>query len=184
MTLPHEDPERKKVLALYALLILTVVMTLVPHLAFVVVSTVLLVAVLALAYVVRAKALPDGLAANHMTYIIRTIWLSSGLAVVTTGIASALLIYRMDETPVQPCTQKLAEHVLGNSQALESTDIAGLASFLDPCMEPFMQANMGALIMALVIAAGPLLFYVALRMIKGVSRAHGGYRVAHPQAWL
>lgn len=184
MTPPHPDPERKKVLALYALFVLAVVMTLVPHLVFVAVSTVLLLAVLVLAYMVRAKALPDGLAANHMTYLIRTIWLSSGLAVVTTGIASALLIYRMDEAPVQPCTQRLAEHVLGESQSLENSDVAGLASFLEPCMEPFMQANMGALIMALVIAAGPLLFYVALRMIKGVSRAHGGYRVANPLAWL
>lgn len=178
---PHDDPEKKKVLNLYAALGISLMLTFVPSAIVAIVSAIFFVGVLAAAYRIRGKVDDHGLAGNHCTFIIRTIWIGSLFSLVTIALASVFMLPQIDYTPFQACADEVmgkgADYVAGLSQA-------EIARMSEPCMDDFYNANWNTIIMAGLIAGGPILIYFGMRFAKGLSRALKGYRIADPKAWF
>ena len=125
---------------------------------------------------VRAKAAPDSLAANHMTYVIRTVWIFTGIAAVTIAAASAYVVTAYNIAPLQPCVGRLMSAAdAGQSVAAEA---------IEPCLVPFMKANSRVLLLGAVIGGGLPILYLVYRLARGVERAAKGYRIANAKSWL
>ncbi len=87
----HETPaEQKNVTRIYGALVAGTFLSVLPSIMLALVGTGLLLGVLIAAYVIRARAKdPDSLSGNHMTYLIRTFWVSGlilGIGMAAAGI--------------------------------------------------------------------------------------------------
>lgn len=181
MSEEHPDPGRGKTVALYTAFGASLLLMVVPHAVAAAASLVLLLGVLIAAYIVRGKNDEDSLAGNHAVFIIGTIWISGFFALLTMIAASFYMLPRVDNAALQPCMQNL----LNNYEALmQNQDIAALSAMLQPCMHDFVQGNYRLFLVSLLIAAAPVLLYIAVRFTRGLARAIGGYRVAKPRSWL
>lgn len=157
-----------------------VLFSLVPHWAAAIFSTILIIGSVAGAYGARSKHKNDFFIQSHTTFLIRTFWLGSGLAAVTMLIGGALLVAMIDHTPLDPCIQNLAS--LADPSAL--ADMSGLEQIFGPCYGPYMQANMNAFIICGIIAAGPPLLYVLIRLMSGIRALQKNQDISAPMAWL
>src|SRR5690606_25938824 len=117
---------------------------------------------------------------NHCTYIIRTLWISGFLTLITMIIASAYMLPRINNAPMEPCMSG----ILANADNLQSAGIAELSALLQPCMGAYLQVNYNVLMISMLIGAGPVLLYFLYRFMRGISRALGGYRMASPKSWF
>jgi uncharacterized membrane protein len=157
-----------------------VLFSLVPHWAAAVFSTVLIIGSVAAAYGARSKHKYISFMQSHTTFLIRTFWLGSGLAAVTMLTGGGLLVAMIDHTPLDPCIQNLAS--LADPSAL--ANMSGLEQIFGPCYGPYMQANMSAFIICGIIAAGPPLLYVLIRLMRGVRALQKNQDIPAPMAWL
>lgn len=177
---PH-DPHRATVLNLYAAFAVSLILSLMPHGILALLALIFMIGVLIAAYIVRSRVEPETLAENHATYIIRTIWIGSLLAAITTSIGGAIMLSDINYEPFMPCADRLAA---------QGMDFAANASFAQvweltsPCFDAFINANLNTLIMAGAITILPVLAYFAVRFVRGLSRAIKGYRLAKPRAWF
>ncbi len=166
------------VLRMYAAFSASLVMTFIPMAIFAGLAMVLFIGVLMAAYHLRDKAGDGGLVENHMTFIIRTIWIVSLFGVFTILAGTAYLIPLIDYAPMDPCMYKLMN-------ALDMYgDLAAMEKLCEPDIRAFITANMNALITATVISGGPLVIYLVYRLAKGLSRALKGYRIQDPKGWF
>ncbi len=175
------DPQRKMVLNLYAAFAVSLILTLVPHAIIAIVAAVFFLGVLIAAYLIRAKAEDDSLAQNHATYIIRTIWIGSSLAVVFIGIGAAYMLPNIDYSTFQPCSNKLMSMGL---EYAENATYAQVWELANPCFDLFIKDNWSILIVTGIIVILPILIYFVVRFVRGLSRAMKGYRIAKPKAWF
>jgi len=67
---------------------------------------------------------------------------------------------------------------------MESAGVIDIYALTEPCLGNFIDENKVLLINTTVIAGGPIVLYMAFRMIKGLMRAHKGYRLANPKDWF
>lgn len=177
----HPDPQRKPVLNLYAALAVAILAGLTPSILLALVGLVFLAGVLAYAYRLRARSEPEGLAANHATYVIRTIWIGGVLALLTTTIGGVIMLTDIDYTPFDRCAQSIT----GQAETLATNpDFALIWQLTSPCMDEFLHVNMRGITIAGLAAIVPVALYFALRFIRGLSRAIKGYRIANPKMWL
>ncbi len=174
------EKEKKALLQIYGALGASLILSVVPTIAAAALSLILLTGVMIAAYVMRKKHEIGSLSANHMTFIIRTIWISSLFAIVTMTIGCAYLLAFIDNTPLSPCISHLMN--LGTQAA--SMDMMALMRVFDPCLDDYTTINMKAFIVSGFIAAAPILIYFLVRYVRGLSRAMKGYRVAKPLSWL
>lgn len=177
---PH-DPHRKAVLNLYAAFAVSLILSLMPHGIIALLALLFMIGVLITAYIVRARAETDTLAENHATYIIRTIWIGSLLAAITTTIGGIIMLTDIDYGPFAPCADQLAAQGMDFAANATYAQVWELAS---PCFDPFINANLNILIIAGSITILPILTYFAVRFVRGLSRAIKGYRLAQPRAWF
>lgn len=178
---PHDDPEKKKILNLYAAMGISMALTIVPNPMVAIVAGIFFVGVLIAAYFIRSKVEIHGLAGNHCTYIIRTIWIGSFFSIITMTVASFFMLPQIDYTPFQVC----ADTMMSKGDAfLANASNAQIAELSQPCMNDFINANFNILVYAAIIAGGPILIYFLYRFTKGLSRAIKGYRVPDPKAWF
>lgn len=180
---PVIDANQKKIVRLYGAFGAGLVFSMVPLWSAAIVSATLIAGVLIMAYVVRTDTEHGSLSENHMTFIIRTIWIGSLFALITTAAASLYFFKTLDNAPLQPC----ADAIL--SLASGMTEPAAMERIIDnfmamPCWANYWQKNIMIFITGGVIAAGPILIYFAIRYIRGLTRAMKGYRVANPKAWF
>jgi uncharacterized membrane protein len=177
----HPDPDQKKIVRFYGVFGLCIIMMVIPHMWAAALSIIMLLYVMFAAYYLRAQRPEDSLLTNHMTFVIRTIWISGLLGLVTLTAGCAYLLKGINNAPLEPCINQF----LGvNQTGATITDMAQLDRIFMACMDNFVQANLQVLIISLLISGGPILLYMVVRIARGLSRAVKGYRVAKPKAWF
>ncbi len=169
------------ILALYALLGISMVLSVAPNIWAALMSFVLFFVVLIAAYVVRGDAETDSLKHNHATFVIRTLWISAFFSILTTIAATAYMMSGIDYTPFEPCAESLANQGL---TWLERAGPMEIYALVEPCSQNFVDTNKTLFINAIIIAGGPILVYMFYRIIKGLARAIRGYRLANPREWF
>lgn len=174
-----QNKEQKAINNIYALLCVSLLMGFIPIMTAALLALLMFTGALIGAYVIRSKADEHSLAANHMTFIIRTIWIASLFALISTAIASAYLLPNYDNSMLMACADQVVQN-LGSGM----TDPVLLEEKLKPCMDDFMQANKSVFIIATIIAATPIVVYMGYRLAKGLSRAVKGHRIGDVKAWF
>ena len=174
------DPNQRKILRLYAAFGAALVLSVVPFILAALLSMILIFGVLIAAYILRTDTTPGSLVENHMTFIIRTIWIGSFLALLTMTAGSIYLFQTIDNTPLDPCLQPLLD--IRSGQTL--IDPYAVFNILRGCFDNYWVANIKTFIISGSIAAGPVLLYFIVRYARGLARAMDGYRVANPHFWF
>lgn len=177
----NDDPEKKQILNMYAAFGISLILSLVPSGMAALVSLIFMVGVLIAAYVIRSKVEEHGLAGNHCTFMIRTIWIGSLFSLITIGLASLFMIPRIDYASFQPCAEAMASK---GTEFLASATQAEIMALSEPCLDSFMSANWNTFTIAAIFGVGPILIYFVVRFVRGLSRATKGYRIADPKAWF
>ncbi len=171
--------EQKKIVRIYSVFGLSLVASVIPEMTAAFFSLILGIGVLITAYTVRSASAKDSLTENHMTFIIRTIWIGSFFA-ISSMIAAALYLFAvLDNMVLIPCVERFA----GTGVPVES-DTALIMDMFGECFQTYWATNKQPLIIGGIIAAGPVLIYFIARFVRGITRASRGYRVANPKAWF
>lgn len=173
--------EKKTVTNLYALMAVSILLTVVPHIAAGVLSLIFFAIAMGKAYKLRKSSEAHSLGENHATYIVRTIWISLLWVFVFTVFGSIYVFFEIDPLPLQACMNAILDQAGGDPSNM---DAANIALMLEPCMANFLEMNRGVFIAGLSVSAVPALLYIAYRFIKGLSRAGKGYRLADPKGWF
>lgn len=165
----RQSKEQKTITNIYAVMTVALIMSFVPLAAAALFSMIMFTGGLIAAYTIRKKAEAGDLAANHMTYMIRTIWISSFYALLTTSLAAVYVLYYYDPTPVHVCAQDMMNGTLANMSA---------------CIDRFIAVNGRVFTIGGLMAAGPVVLYFIYRLIKGISRASKGHRIGNVKGWF
>ncbi|MEZ5814908.1 MAG: hypothetical protein R3E13_09380 [Alphaproteobacteria bacterium] len=177
-----EQPTGQKyILNLYAAFGVSLILAVLPFMAAAFLSLVFFMGVLIGAYALRKRAGDCSLSENHATFIIRTLWISAFLSLVTTVAATAYMMSGIDYSTFEPCANSLAHK---GPTWVESAGTMEIYAVIEPCIESFISFNKALLTNALLIAGGPVILYMAYRMVKGLSRAVKGYRLSDPKGWF
>ena len=169
-----ENKEQKIVTNIYAVFCVSLLMMLVPLAQAALLASLMFIGIWIAAYVVRSKAEENSLTEDHMTYIIRTIWITSLFSLITVAIASAYILSVYDRSMMLNCA--------GNVTAEAS--MQAIQNAFAPCMDEFLHENMAYFINGTVVAAGPLVIYLAYRLAKGITRATKGHRIGDTKNWF
>ncbi len=168
------DGEQKKVTNIYAMLCVSLMLSFLPMATAAGLSLMMFAAVLIAAYTLRGRAPQGSLVSDHMTYIIRTLWISGFFALVTMTIACIYVIGVYDPSSIEPCAEAV----------MNATDQAAVKAAFQPCFNEFMSVNMKHFLVGAIIGAGPIVIYLAYRIAKGVTRAIKGHRIGDIKAWF
>lgn len=173
--------ERRQVINLYAAFGVALILSLVPSVAVALIALLFITGVLVAAYYLRRKAAEESLLENHTIFIIRTIWISALISVVTIAAGSAYMIPRIDHVAFGPCANALAQKGPEYAQTASFEEVYKAA---EPCMEAFLDMNYRLMMGTAIMMALPIIFYLLFRYGRGLSRAIKGYRIANPKGWL
>jgi len=165
--------EQKTITNIYAALSVALLMTFIPLVSAAACALVLFIGTWIAAYMIRGRAGHDSLLANHMTYIIRTLWITGLFSLPTIGIATVYILSTYDPNPLLNC--------LGY---ITTTNMGAIQAAIKPCMHDFVQNNIGYFINGTIIAAGPLVIYLVYRLAKGTARAAKGHRIGNVKNWF
>lgn len=169
------DPEQKTVIRVYAAFTASIFLGVVPHPLFAAMTAILFAGTLGAAYRIRRRAAANGLAENHMTYLIRTTWIMTALAAAAMLAAAGYFLMSYDDSALYRCADLIrGEAKAGDSQA----DMIGL------CANDFVDDNMRTLLVAGLIGGAPVVAYLVYRLFRGLERALKGYRIARVKSWL
>lgn len=166
------EPDRPILLKLYGAMAASVILQCLPVPALQLAGMALMTAALAGAYVLRARRAPQSLAHNHLTFLIRTVWIG-GLFLAVGFAGACAWFYAVGD---HAAIENLTAAVLDGARVGPEQVRAALESYKD--------ANLRLLIIASVFAAAPAVLYVWLRLIRGAARAARGYRMADPARWI
>ena len=162
-----------RILQVYAALVASVVLSFVPYGNVELVGFVLFFAAWIAAYVFRTRNKDEeSLVNNHMTYIIRTVWIASLLLSLGFVFWLAWFYAAADHSAYQLMINQILQGAQVNEAEVEET------------LQGYIQANLLLLIMISTLTLGPGLFYFIYRMANGLSRAIKGYRIAKPKGWF
>ena len=177
-----ETPQgQKTILNLYALFGVSLILSILPFASAAVLSLVFFLGVLIAAYVVRKNSEENSLKENHTTFIIRTLWIAAFFSLVTTAIATGYMMAGIDYSPFNPCANALADKGVAWAESASTMEVYAI---IQPCVNVFIDFNKTLLINSVLIAGVPLILYMAYRMVKGLSRAIKGYRLANEKSWF
>lgn len=181
----HTDPEQKPTLIYYGVFGTGLILSMVPSLQAALAALLLITGVLIAAYIARSNAKNDGLLENHMTFIIRTIWIATMFSMLTTAAGTAYMMQHIDYSPIYTCMEQSLNI---SQQILMSADTAQLIALgekiANVCLPDFVNGNMRTFMNATLIAGGPILLYAIYRFVRGLSRATKGYRILKPASWF
>ena len=175
------SPEQKKLYNLYALFGVSLILCFIPYVSAAILCLVFFIWLMVAAYVARNKAEEHSLVHNHSVYIIRSLWVGAVITVITMLFASLYMFANIDYGAFNPCAESIA------GKGIEALEAMGYGEFYEmsrPCIEDFIALNYNTLIIAVGIAAGLPLVYLAYRLFKGASRAMKGYRLPETTSWL
>jgi len=165
-----QDNEQKTVKKVYGALAASLLMAAIPHILAVMAVIVLFMGTLIAAYIIRKKSMPDSFSFSHMTYIIRTIWISSFIGTLSTLAATIYTLPLVDNEPIYNCIDSLPSSF---------ADIN-----IDECATKFIDANLSVFITGTIIAAAPIVIYTLWRLYKGGSHALKGLPITKPKSWI
>ena len=178
---PAMKEEKKSVLNLYALLGVSLILSILPSMPAAVLSLLFFLGLLITAYKVRKKAEDKSYEENHATFIIRTLWIGAFLSLITMAAATVYMMANIDYSLFNPCTDSLVNK---GAEWLESASFSDVYPLVQPCIEGFVHANRTLLMNCVLIAGGPVIAYMGYRLLKGVVRAKEGYRIANEKGWF
>ena len=173
--------EKKPVLNLYAVLGVSLILSVVPSVPAAMLSLIFFLGLLIAAYRVRKNTKDKSYVENHATYIIRTLWIAAFISLITTALATIYMVARIDYSLFNPCADSLVNK---GAEWLESAGFNDVYPLVQPCIEGFINANQTLILNSVFIAGAPILAYMAYRLIKGVLRAKGGYRLSNEKSWF
>jgi len=165
-------PQAKNILTVYAVLAGSILTGFVPKLLFALLAMVLFSAALSMAGSRRRKAdiADDTYISGHMTYIIRTIWITCLVGFFSTIAASVYVLSAYNPELLNQCMNDMMAGTVGPDVAI--------------CLKNFAEGNWPILLNGTVIAALPLGLYLALRMGRGLNAAFGDKPITNPKTWL
>lgn len=173
------DKTRKKILTVYGLLGASLVVSFIPKMAFAYLAMFLFVATLLAAYIYRAEDKAEGLLSQHMTWIVRTVWIASLFALPTIGLAIAYMIPQIDYSLMNACVQEVSAQL-----DPDNPDYAALDAMIQPCMDDFLHHNQIVFFIAMLIGGGPLVLYMVLRGYRGLSAFRAGRDIPNLKGWF
>ncbi len=136
------------------------------------VGLVMTLLILIAAYIMRSRALEDGLVHHHMTFIIRTLWIYSAIASVSM-MAAAWLIYTKGD---QSVFTRLQDQAMAGIIPTEDDMRAMEAEYLS--------TNRGLIVESYLTCMFPALLYLVWRVSRGASRANRNFRVQNLRSWI
>ena len=167
---------KNKIIVCYNGVILSLCLSIHPNMWVQVPAQVIFLVIFVLTYMFRSKAEDKSLLDNHMTYLIRTIWIGS-------------LFFCIGFIPGCIWFWEAGEHSLMLDYV---ADMMG-GAYLDPLvaqaayeemMKQYMAVNKDLLIKIGIITLGPSLAYMLYRMVKGLLRGAKGYRIMNVESWF
>lgn len=167
-----QTDEQKAVLKLYGAMAASVALQCLPAPILQAGGMALMLGALTFAYGLRRKSSPDTLAHNHMTFLIRTVWVSALFLLAGFAGASVWFYQVGDHGPIHAAVDKVLSGLILDESSLFSL------------LEEYKDLNFRALVLASVFAAAPPVLYFGLRIAKGFSRAARSYRIANPNQWF
>lgn len=161
-SLPHPsaEKEQKQVNRIYAALAAMIIFSCLPLAVLQVVAILLLFYVMGSAYILRSKYGEDSLVHNHMTYLIRTFWISSLFFAIGFVAAGFYLSGKLD---------------LAAIEEMSNTMLTG---------QFVVTENMKLLAVVSLVSMGPSMIYFIYRVAKGLSRALRGHRMGNVKEWF
>ena len=176
------NKEQNNIVMLYGALWATIILLLIPKMAFAIVGSILLIILLIVSYIIKKKSSNDSLSHNHTSFIIRTIWFGAFiLPVITITIAIIYLMPNYDPYAMSPCGIELAEYL---STHPADTSMNTLYGYIYPCMEGFMRDNGNVFLTSGLIAALPVLIYLVYRLLKGTIFSLKNKLITKPKSWI
>lgn len=166
------DTGHKSILRLYAAMAAAVVLQCLPVPVLQIVGVVLMLGALGRVYSLRRGADPESLVFNHMTFLIRTVWISALFLLAGFAGASVWFYQVADHSTIHAAVDSVSSGAI-----FDEAQIVGV-------LETYKDANLRLLILASVFAAAPAVLYFMFRTVKGLSRAARGYRIASPKGWF
>ena len=163
----------KQITNIYAALTVSLFLTFLPLASAALLACIMFLGVWISAYVIRSKSDHDSLTNNHMTYIIRTIWISGLFGLITMSFAGIYVYGSVDPSVLLNCTG-----------GISSTDMAAIEAAVKPCMNQFILAHKKELIYGTLVGGGPMIIYLAYRLCKGLSRSIKGHRIGDVTNWF
>lgn len=164
--------EQKTITHVYAALTVSLLLSFIPTAGAALCAMLLFTGAWVAAYVVRSRTAHDSLAANHMTFIVRTIWIASGLAFLTMSAALAYILSIYDPSPMLACAGNIP------------MDPAAIEAAVKPCIGPFITANMDYFVRGGIVGIAPPALYFTYRLSKGLSRALKLHRIGNARSWF
>ena len=159
--------ESSKVQNIYAALIAAFVLNFVPSFLVQVIASLVFMGVFISLYVFRRLAEKESLIDNHMTYLIRSVWIGGLFVILGTIVSAFYFIGSIGFDEYARLGQKAIEQ--GDSMAFPDV---------------FHSAYPDEVFISVAITFAPGTIYLAFRLAKGLSRAIKGYRIANPTAWF
>jgi hypothetical protein len=169
----RNDPDYNKTRALYAVLGIAIVLSLVPNFFAAGLAAVGFFGVLIAAYIMRSGTPQDSFLRNHATHIIRMIWVSSAIATLTIIIASWYLLTHVDFTLATACIEK---HLPADF-VMSMDNPAALYEIFRPCMNEYIAGNLMVFIISGALVMGPVILYILWAFLKGYRRFQNGQAV-------
>lgn len=177
-----DDKEQKNIIYLYGGVWASIIMACIPSFSFTLVATILFIALLIIAYVLRTKTKEARFSINHTTYIIRSLWFGLFiLPLFTLALALIYLLPNYDPSAMNICAPALSEYILANP---DNVNMQTLYQFIVPCMPEFMRTNGQTFALSGLIAILPVLIYLLYRFGKGTLLAMKGQDVQNPKSWI
>jgi uncharacterized membrane protein len=166
------ETSRIRILVLYFMFALAVVLGMFPDMTLQNISFLTYSVVLVFAYIFRRGRKEDDFESHHCTYLIRSIWIFSFLAVIAIVGAGYMVGQQADASAL--------DGLLGR---IESAGQMPSEADLDAAFKVYYTVNQDLIFQLYRLWMCPALAYGAWRIVRGVSRAAKGYRVAHPKSW-
>lgn len=164
--------EKSTILQLYAIFVVSLLMGFYPNDMAQLVSFVFLFALVLGVPIYQWRAPEGSLLENHMMYLNRTLWLGSTFFLLSI-LAFGLWVYlQSDSTSFFSLFMQIKSGFIITEEDIRAT------------FTEFLDTNMILLIQASVLCLVPPIAYLGWRIIKPLSRALKGHRMADPRAWL
>jgi len=162
-----EKTETSKVQQIYAAVIASFILNFVPDIFIQIIASLVFLGVFIALYVFRKLAEPESLIDNHMTFLIRTIWIGGVFVIIGTILGIVYFISSVG----------LEEYARLGKMALENDEPGGIMDVYSNRYPNEMRAG-------ILLTLGPGTIYLAYRFAKGLARAIKGYRIAKPLHWF
>ena len=162
-----EASETSRVQQIYAAIIAAFILNFVPNPLVQIVASLFFIGVFIALYVVRKLGKPESLTDNHMTYLIRSVWIGGLLVIIGTLLGAIYFIG----------TVGLEDYARLGRAAMEQ-------GRPDDFFMVFQQRYPQEVMIAVLTSLLPGVAYLAFRLAKGLARAIKGYRVANPLSWF